>query len=82
MINVQYFGRIRQLTGKQGDEIKAGKVSEVIRQIEKLYGRNIAKEAEKCFVMVNGRNAALIKGFRTQLKSGDLVQILPPTGGG
>lgn len=82
MIEVHYYGRLRELIGSQGDSFNVKKVSQVIREIEKLYGRDTAKEAERCFIMVNGRNAALIKGFGTELKPGDRVQILPPTGGG
>ncbi len=82
MIMVKYYGPMQELTGMAAEELEASQVTEVINQIRKKYGKKVAEDAEQCFIMVNGKNAALLKGFRTRLKSGDTVQILPVTGGG
>lgn len=82
MITVKYYGPLRRLAGMPEEEIEANRVSEIIKAIGRRHGKEAAKEAEKCFIMVNGRNAALLNGFLTPLKSGDLVQIIPLTGGG
>lgn len=82
MITVKYYGPLCRLTGVPEEEIEAKRVSEVIKVIARRHGKEAAREAERCFVMVNGKNAALLNGFRTPLKSGDLVQIINLTGGG
>jgi len=82
MIRVKYYGPLRQLTGVKEEEMLVSRVSEVIKEIGKRHGKEAARQAEKCFIIVNSRNAALINGFRTALNPGDLVQIIQLTGGG
>lgn len=82
MIKIQYYGLLRGLTGVKEETMDVRKVAEVIKQINKIYGKEIAIEAKRSFVLVNGKNAALLKGYNTTLKDGDLVQIMPVTAGG
>lgn len=82
MTRVQYFGPLRRLTGVKEEEMPVRRVSEVIKEIAKRHGKQAAREAGKCFILVNGRNAALINGYRTALKPGDLVLIIPLAAGG
>lgn len=58
------------------------KVSEVIKEIRSKYGKEVARKAEQCCILVNGRNISFLKGFQTMLDQSDLVQILPFSGGG
>lgn len=82
MIKVQYYGLLRSLIGVKEEVMDEKKVANVIKEINKKYGKEIAIEARRSFVLVNGKNAALLKGYKTTLKDGDIVQIMPVTGGG
>lgn len=82
MVKVQYYGLVRQLTKVKEEAISAQQVSQVIKEIGKRHGKEALREAKRSFILVNGENAALNKGYKTSLKSGDLVQIMTVTGGG
>lgn len=82
MIKIEYYGLLRQLTGTTEETMDAKRVGEVIKQIKKRHGKEATIEAKMSFILVNGTNAALLKGYRTVLKDGDLVQIMPVTAGG
>lgn len=82
MIKIQYYGLLRKLTGVNEETMDVRRVAEVIKQIDKRYGKEVAVEAKMSFILVNGTNSALLKGYRTTLKDGDILQIMPVMAGG
>lgn len=82
MILIQYYGLLRQVVKVRQEKIVASDIHDVIRTIKRKYGHEAASKAKRSIIMVNGKNAALLNGYRTSLKSGDRVQILPVMAGG
>lgn len=80
MIKVQYYGILKQLTGVAEEEMDVGRVSALIKEIQKRHGEKAARSVQQCFIMVNGKSTALMKGYHTILKP-DEVKIIMPTGG-
>lgn len=82
MVQVKFYGHLRSLIDASEDIMSADRVDRLIRQIGMKYGKDALKAAERSFILLNGKNVALEHGFRTQLKDGDQVQIMPVAAGG
>ncbi len=81
-IQVKYWGELITLTGKKDDEVEASSVAELIKQLEKTYGKAAAKEGKRMLIAVNGTNIQLLERCKTRLNEGDRVAFLPLSGGG
>ena len=57
-------------------------MKDVLRELAARYGPSFTGQLKKATVLVNGRNAAHLKGQRTRLADGDVVSIFPPLAGG
>lgn len=82
MITVQYYGPLRRMTGSKEEKMAVGKVTELLREIGRKYGAEAQAMAEESFILLDGKNIALIMGFKTSLQSGAVVKVLPLAGGG
>jgi molybdopterin synthase sulfur carrier subunit len=92
-VTVKFFTTLREITDKREEEIKSSKdltVDELLEQLSKKYGRKFMdyvydkKGNVKSYLqfLVNGRSITTREGFKTKLKEGDRVAIIPPVGGG
>jgi MoaD family protein len=92
-VTVKFFTTLREITDKREEEIKSSKdltVGELLEQLSKKYGRRFMdyvydkKGNVQSYLqfLVNGRSITTRKGFKTKLKEGDRVAIIPPVGGG
>jgi len=90
---VKFFTTLREITDKREEEIKSSKdltVGELLEQLSKKYGRRFMdyvydkKGNVQSYLqfLVNGRSITTREGFKTKLKEGDRVAIIPPVGGG
>jgi molybdopterin converting factor small subunit len=82
MAVVKYLGYIKKLTNLQSEEMNVGTVAEMLKEIKNRYGNEAYKLAKKSQIIVNNESVAMFDGFRTNLKTDDIVQLLPVCGGG
>jgi molybdopterin converting factor small subunit len=82
MANILYYGFLRHYTNTREDNLDVFRVKDIFREIERKYGAEAAAEAKKCSIMVNGKNAAFLKGLGTKLKPEDVVALLQVSLGG
>lgn len=82
MAELKYWGELMVITGKKGEEVRAGSVAEVLSFVEKQYGKAALKEAKRMMIAVDGTNIQLLERFKTPLSDGATVSFLPLSGGG
>ena len=76
MICVKFYGLMRLESGVKELRLEAGNVKTLFARLEEAgFDR---KALRGCYLLVNGEKA----GPKTQLKDGDVVQLLPPVAGG
>ncbi|MGD8544343.1 MAG: MoaD/ThiS family protein [Candidatus Bathyarchaeota archaeon] len=92
-VTVKFFTTLREITDKREEEITSSKdltVGELLEQLSKKYGHRFMdyvydkKGNVQSYLqfLVNGRSVTTREGFKTKLKEGDRVAIIPPVGGG
>jgi len=92
-VKVKFFTTLREIVGKKEEQIELSRsvtVEALLRQLSKTYGKefedyvydelgNIRGHLQ---FLVNGNSVTALKGFKTKLREGDQLAILPPVGGG
>jgi len=92
-VTVKFFTTLREITGKKEEQIefsRAVTVESLLKQLSKKYGKEfndyvydeLGNVHGHLHFLVNGQSTTALQGFRTRLKDGDQVAILPPVGGG
>jgi molybdopterin synthase sulfur carrier subunit len=92
-VTVKFFTTLREITGKKEEQIefsKASTVESLLKQLSKKYGKEfddyvydeLGNVHGHLHFLVNGQSITALNEFRTRLKEGDQVAILPPVGGG
>jgi len=92
-VTVKYFTTLREITDKREEEIKFSSdltVGELLERLSKKHGRRFmdyvydkgGNAQSYLQFLVNGRSVTTLEGFKTKLKEGDRVAIIPPVGGG
>ncbi len=92
-VTAKFFTTLREITGKREEEIKSSgdlTVDELLEQLSKKYGRRFTDYVydetgnvrSYLQFLVNGRSITTMQGFKTRLREGDSVAIIPPVGGG
>jgi len=90
---VKFFTTLREITGKKEDQIEFSKtatVQSLLKQLSKKYGKEfndyvydeLGNVHGHLHFLINGQSITALREFRTRLKEGDQVAILPPVGGG
>lgn len=82
MVYVYYYGIVRNEINQIEEMWEVRSVDELVKGIGKKYGVSTKKMVEASHIMINGKNAGLIKGYGTRLESGDEIKIIPVTAGG
>lgn len=82
MVEVRYIGYIKELTNVPSEEFNVDTIALMLKEIEKRYGKEAYKVVKKSHILVNHTSIVGLKGFRTSLKTNDIVQIVPVCGGG
>jgi molybdopterin synthase sulfur carrier subunit len=81
-VEVKLFATLRREAGEKGYATEASDLGEVLQELALRYSPGFREQLKKATVLVNGRNAVLLKGKRTRLKDGDVVSLFPPMAGG
>ncbi len=92
-VTVKFFTTLREITGKRKEEVKSSEnltVSKLLEELSKKHGRQFinyvydetGKVRSYLQFLVNGRSITTMQGFKTKLREGDSVAIIPPVGGG
>ena len=82
MVKLRYRGTMAELTGKKDEEVEIGDVAGVLSYLQSQYGKNVAKQAKRMLITVQGTNIQLLNRFKTALDDGDTVCFLPLAAGG
>lgn len=80
MAIIKYYGDLRQLTGKENDELPADSLSELLGLIGKLYGAKAKKAAKTSLIVADTEKVLAIK--KVSLKENSEVGFFPMCGGG
>jgi molybdopterin synthase sulfur carrier subunit len=92
-ITVKFFTVLREITEKREEKLEFSNsitIDELLDYLSKKYGHQFTdyvynasgKPRGYLQFLVNGKSITTLKGFRTRLKEGDKVAIIPPVGGG
>jgi len=92
-VKVRFFTILREIVGKREEQIEfsqAVTVEELLKQLSKKYGEKFKdyvydeKGEVRSYLqfLINGQGITTLQGFKTKLKEGDQIAILPPVGGG
>lgn len=91
---MKYFAMLREATGKKREVLvltdKESSLEVLIHMLEEKYGWEFSKyiyDQEKrvrnyVAFMLNGANVMSLKGFKTKIKDGDVLSIIPHVSGG
>jgi len=92
-VKVKFFTTLREIVGKKEEQIELSRsvtVEALLRQLSKSHGREfqdyvydeLGNVRGHLQFLINGKSITALQGFRTKLKEGDQIAILPPVGGG
>jgi len=92
-ITVKFFTTLREIVGKREEQIELPRpitVEALLKQLSKTYGNEfvdyvfdeLGNVRGHLQFLVNGKSITTMQGFKTMLKNGDQIAILPPVGGG
>lgn len=94
-ITVKFFATLRDAAGKREVEVNAQSEGMDIQNLMRFLFGKLGEDFERAVldsetgnvrqyikIMVNGRDIEHLKGFKTLVKDGDIVQVFPPIGGG
>jgi len=79
-VKVEYFASMRDKLGVKEEIMELPDGSSVEDLIERVKER--LGESFEGRVLVNGKSVESLKGFKTELKDGDVVSLFPPIAGG
>lgn len=92
-VKVKFFTTLREIVGKKEEQIELSRsvtVEALLRQLSKTYGKEfedyvydeLGNVRGHLQFLVNGNSVTALQGFKTKLREGDQLAILPPVGGG
>lgn len=82
MVEVRLFATLRRETGQKNLRLDSADLHGVVRALGTRYGADLTSMLEKATFLVNGENAAQLRGLKTCLHEGDIISIFPPLAGG
>lgn len=95
-VTVRFFTSLRELVGRKEETVvfledEKVTINLVLKMLTKKFGKPFVeyvydhKTGElKSYLqlLVNGKSASTLSGMQTELRTGDVLAILPPVGGG
>jgi molybdopterin synthase sulfur carrier subunit len=86
-VKIRYFARIREIVKRKEellDVAEGATVGTVLEELKSRHGEEFASLLERATIqfLVNGISIRSLKGYKTELREGDVLAIIPPVGGG
>ena len=81
-VTLKFYASLRAKAGVEEATCRAGRVRDAVRFLRREYGPDFNRVLNSCHIYLNKDNVAFLKGPNTRLKEGDVLHLLPPTGGG
>lgn len=92
-VTVKFFTTLREVVGRKEEKLElphTATVDALLHVLSKEYGKEfnnyiydeLGNVRRYLQFMVNGQSITTLQGFKTKLKEGDQIAILPPVGGG
>jgi len=81
-VKLRYRGPLQDHLKVSEDMIFGNDISEILKYIKKLYGKDACKMAKTMLITVNGENILKRQVFKTCLADGDVITFLPINAGG
>jgi len=82
MKTIRYYAPLRGIVKKESEETELSSVKNVVRYIEKTYGKEASACAKSALIVVNDLSIGLLQDVKTPLNDGDVIGFLPVCGGG
>lgn len=82
MAQIFYYGELRDLVQKSDESIDVKTIQDVLKHIEKAYGKLAKKQAKSSLITINTFNILKMKGYQTAVSPDDKVCFFPVCGGG
>ncbi len=83
------FGTLREISGVKSIKVDAETVWDALRKVSRKFGDEFENElfpkgelTDSYAVLLNGKNVMLNEGLNMKVRSGDVIAIIPPVGGG
>ena len=81
-VKLKFYATLRVKADCGEITCRAGRLRDALQFLKKTYSADFNRQLASCHIFVNQDNAAFLNGPNTRLKDGDVLHILPPTGGG
>jgi len=82
LVKLRFYATLRVKADREEDSCRAARLRDALEFLKRNYNADFNRHLDSCHIFVNQDNAAFLKGPGTRLKEGDVLHILPPTGGG
>lgn len=82
MAHVRLFASLRELAGRDRDEILAATLADLVEEARRRYGPEFARALDYASVTVNGERVPEGLAGETPIGPEDEVALLPPVSGG
>ena len=82
LIKVRFYAALRARAGMEEIECRAVRVRDAIHFLRNRFGHDFNRVLDSCHIYLNQDSITFLQGPNTKLNEGDVLHILPPTGGG
>ncbi len=80
MAHIKYYGDLRAMAGRNDDDIEAESLTELLRELERRYGKPAKKVARSSLIVADGEKVLAIR--KVKLQPGSEVGFFPMCCGG
>ena len=81
-VTLRFYASLRAKAGREEVTCRAGRVRDAIRFLKKEFSSDFNRVLRSCHIYLNEDNISFLQGPNTRLNEGDVLHMLPPTGGG
>ena len=81
-VKLRFYATLRAKAGCEEVTCHASKLKDELAFLRNRFGGDFNKHLNYCHIFVNQDNVAFLNGPNTRLHEGDVLHMMPPTGGG
>lgn len=81
-VTLKFYASLRAKAGRAEADCRAAKVRDALNFLKSEFGPDFNQTLKSCHIYLNQDNISFLHGANTKLKDGDVLHMLPPTGGG